>query len=89
MKSYLDRALRFVAGACSEEDGSRSSRRLVMVYAIFSGVGLVFGLFFKNPVLAKELMEFIILNAIGVYFGTKMTETIKGPPSPPAAPATA
>jgi hypothetical protein len=87
MKSYLDRLLTFLASACSEEDGSRSSRRLVMVAAIFAAIFFAAGLLIKHPDMSVDLIKFVVLNAIGVYFGTKVTELIKGPPGPPAVPA--
>jgi hypothetical protein len=87
MKLYLDKALRFLASAMSEEDGTRSSRRLVMVASIFSAIVFAAGLFINHPEMADGLIRFVVVNSIGVYFGTKVTELIKGPPGPPAAPA--
>jgi cobalamin synthase len=86
-KEYVDKTLRFLASAMSEENGARSSRRLILVGVFFSAISMAAGFLIKQPAMAKDLMEFLVVNAVSVYFGTKMAEVIKGPPGPPAAPA--
>lgn len=85
IKPYVDKSLRFLASAMSEENGTRSSRRLVMVAAIFAALCFSAGLLIKHPEMCVDLTKFVVLNAVGVYAGTKATELIKGPPGPPPA----
>lgn len=88
MKPYLDKALSFLASALSEDDGSRSTRRLILVASIFAAICFSAGLLMKRPEMCVDLIKFVVQNCIIVYGATKGIELFKSPPSPPAAPAT-
>jgi hypothetical protein len=87
MKPYFDKALTFLAGALSEEDGSRSTRRLVLVASIFAAICFSAGLLIKHPEMCVDLIKFTVQNCIIVYGATKGIELFKPGPPPPPVPA--
>jgi uncharacterized membrane protein len=71
----------------SEENGQPSSRRVVLVAAIFAAIFFCAGLLIKHPEMCVDLIKFVIMTAAGLFGLTRGAEIFKGPPPPPAAPA--
>jgi hypothetical protein len=93
MKSYLDRLLNFGARALSEDTGQPSSRRVVMVAAIFAAIFFSAGLLIKQPAMCVDLIKYVIGTTLSLFTVTRGMEIFKerrpsgSDPAPPAAPA--
>lgn len=87
---YLDKALSFGARALSESEpdgriGQPSSRRVVLVAAIFAAIFFSAGLLINHPEMTVDLIKFVIMTAAGLFGATRLADTFK--PGPPSAPA--
>ncbi|TMJ17787.1 MAG: hypothetical protein E6G94_01420 [Alphaproteobacteria bacterium] len=76
----------------SEDSGQPSSRRVVMVAAIFAAIFFCAGLLIKSPEMCVDLAKFVIINVMSLFVITKGIEQVKGnanassqPSSPPPA----
>ena len=83
LKPYIDKALAFLAGALSEENGRPSSRRVVLVASIFAAIFFCAGLLIKHPEMCVDLIKFVILTVAGLFGGSRVAEAALENRKPP------